>query len=515
MKLTLLAIGSLLATALAAVVWLSRHPAEAGGDSLTVYCAAGLKPPVEAAAAQFQREFGCTVQLQFGGSGTLLSQLRVAKRGDLFIAADDATLANARKFEVIREVLPLARQYPVIAVRSGNPLQVRGVADLLRADVRVALANPEAASIGRAAQAILGAEWEALARHATVMKPAVTEIAGDLSLGTVDAAIVWNCTVAQFNGLEAVEVPQFCAHSETASVAVLASCTQAVTALRFARYLTAPEKGGPLFQQHGFTAAGGDRWAQRPTLIVYSGGVNRLAIEPLLREFALREGVEITTVFNGCGILCAAMKTMRDPDNPQFPDAYYACDVSFLPPVAEQFPEAVVLTETDIGIAVPKGNPRGVHSLADLAQPGLRLGLCNAEQSTLGYLTNGMLRSSGLAAAVRKNVAVEVPTADFLINQLRADGLDAAIVYRVNANPQAAHLDYLPIAHPGAIARQPFSIRLHSPNARLAARLLDFLKTHRKNFEAAGFVWRGDEAARPSNQIELPAWLRDDGSAPN
>ena len=116
---------------------------------------------------------------------------------------------------------------------------------------------------------------------------------------------------------------------------------------------------------------------------------------------------------------------------------------------------------------------------------------------------------------MRKNVAVEVPTADFLINQLRADGLDAAIVYRVNANPQAAHLDYLPIAHPGAIARQPFSIRLHSPNARLAARLLDFLKTHRKNFEAAGFVWRGDEAARPSNQIELPAWLRDDGSAPN
>jgi DNA-binding transcriptional LysR family regulator len=113
------------------------------------------------------------------------------------------------------------------------------------------------------------------------------------------------------------------------------------------------------------------------------------------------------------------------------------------------------------------------------------------------------------------NVAVEVPTADFLVNQMRANGLDAAIVYRVNARPQAAHLDYLPIAHPGAKAVQPFSIRAHSPNARLAARLLDFLKTRRRNFETAGFVWRGEEAARRSDQIEIPAWLRDAGSPPN
>ena len=52
------------------------------------------------------------------------------------------------------------------------------------------------------------------------------------------------------------------------------------------------------------------------------------------------------------------MKTMGDSSNPKFPDAYYACDVCFVPPVAQQFPEAVMLTETDIVIAVPKGNPQ-------------------------------------------------------------------------------------------------------------------------------------------------------------
>jgi ABC-type molybdate transport system substrate-binding protein len=275
--------------------------------------------------------------------------------------------------------------------------------------------------------------------------------------------------------------------------------------------LAAPEKGGAIFQRHGFTHAGGDRWQPKPNLILYSGGVNRLAIEPLLREFGEREGVEVTTVFNGCGILCAAMKTMGDASNPKFPDAYFACDVTFVPPVAGHFPESVVLTETDIGIVTPKGNPRGIRTLADLAQPGLRVGLCNAEQSTLGYLTKGMLRSAEIEAAVRKNVAVEVPTADFLINQMRAGALDAAIVYQVNARPQREHLEYLPIQHPGAKAMQPFSIGANSPNARLAGRLLDFLRAHRRNFEDAGFTWRGDEPARPSSQIEIPAWLREDG----
>lgn len=508
MKRTLIVIGMLLAAALAAIMWYSRTRGGPQGESLTVYCAAGLKQPVEAAAAAFQRECGTVVHLQFGGTGTLLSQLRVARQGDLFIAADDGSLADAQKSGVIREVLPLARQHPVIAVRAGNPKNVRSLADLQREDVRVALANPEAASIGRATRAALGARWDALAARAAVMKPTVTEIAADLSLGSVDAAILWDSTVPQFKGIEAIEAPELTPRVENASAAVLASCRQPPAALRFARYLSAPEKAGAIFQRHGFTPAGGDSWEDRPGFILYSGGVNRPAIEPLLREFSEREGVDITTVFNGCGILCAAMETMQDAANPKFPDAYYACDVTFVPPVADHFPLSLVLTETDIGIVVPKGNPRGVRVLADLAQPNLRVGLCNAEQSTLGYLTKGMLRSSGIEDKVRKNVAVEVPTADFLINQMRANGLDAAIVYRVNAAPQSEHIDFFPIDHPGAKAVQPFSIRVDSPRARTAERLLDFLKSRRKNFEDAGFVWRGDAPPLPSDKIEVPAWLK-------
>ncbi|MDQ3623693.1 MAG: substrate-binding domain-containing protein, partial [Verrucomicrobiota bacterium] len=139
------------------------------GTTITVFCAAGLKQPVAAIAEQYRRDSGVQVHLQYGGTGTLLTQIRVAKQGDLFIAADDGALADARKLEVIREVLPLVRQTPVIAVREGNPKSIRGRADLLREDIRVALANPEAASIGKATRAAFGEDWPALSARAAVM----------------------------------------------------------------------------------------------------------------------------------------------------------------------------------------------------------------------------------------------------------------------------------------------------------------------------------------------------------
>jgi len=507
-------LGAIAALMLCGVVLaVTATAAEPGGKTLTVYCAAGLKKPVEAIAEQYRAETGVEVQLQYGGTGTLLADIRVAKQGDLFIAADDGSLADARKFDVIREVIPLARQHPVIAVRKGNPKEIHSLANLFRDDVRVALANPEAASVGKATKAALGVNYSALAAHAVVNKPTVPEIANDLKLGAVDAAIVWDSTVNTFTGLEAVEAPELSARVENASVAVLSYAPRPTAALRFARYLAAPEKGGTLFKQCGFTPVPGDKWSARPELILYSGGVNRPAVEALLQQFSDREGADITTVINGCGILCASMKAMATASNPKFPDAYYACDLCFVPPVAKYFPDAVALTETDIGMAVQKGNPRGIHTLADLAQPGLRVGICNSQQSTLGFITRGLLRSVNLVTNVQKNVVVEVPTADFLINQLRAGALDAVVVYRVNAIAQSAHVDYLPLDMAGAKAVQPFSVRGDSEHRQLANRLLDHLRANQKYFETAGFRWRNDAAIK-SAAIKVPAWLlADDGQS--
>ena len=121
--------------AAALVLQVQRHRGTAGGvgSELTVYCAAGLKAPVEAIAARFQQETGTAIRLQFGGTATLLSQLRVSAQGDLFIGADEGSLADAESFDLIDETFPLAAQMPVIAVAKGNPAPTANVAAEVRA----------------------------------------------------------------------------------------------------------------------------------------------------------------------------------------------------------------------------------------------------------------------------------------------------------------------------------------------------------------------------------------------
>lgn len=507
----LLALALLIAAA--ALAYRAFQPfSSQSGPSLVVYCAAGLKKPVEAAAIAFENETGTQISLQYGGTGTLISQIQVAKQGDLFIAADDGSLADARRLDLIKETLPVVTQRLVLAVKKGNPKQLQNLDDLLRQDVKFALPNPEAASAGKITKQLLQNRWPNLAERAAVMKPTVTEVAADIVIGAVDAAIVWDSTVAQMEGLESVTLIELAEHRENASIGVLTACQQSGQALAFARYLAAPEKGGKQFSAFGFQPTPGDPWQPKPDLVLYSGGVNRPAIEKLVQQFADREGIDVTTVFNGCGILCATMKALDESSGNKMPDAYYACDVCFVPPVADHFPEAVLLTETAIVIATQKGNPKNISTLADLAQPGLKLGICNAEQSTLGFMTQAMLKSTNLLASVMKNVVVQVPTADFLVNQMRAGALDAAIVYQVNVQQVSQHFEMILLPADLAKAIQPFAVRKASPNYHLSQRLLTYLRDNRESFEKAGFIWKGESKAIPSDQLEIPDYLKGAGN---
>jgi molybdate transport system substrate-binding protein len=483
-----------------------RDPAGAARPSLHVFCAAGLRPVAEAAAAAYTAEQGVDIRLEFGGSGDLETRLGLARLGDLYLPADTGYATRMRERGQVAEILPLARQRPVLAVAKGNPKGIANLADARRH--RLGLPNPESASLGKVVQRRMGDGWTDLRAGLAMTKPTVTEVAADLAAGGIDAAIVWDATVAAFPGLMALPLPELGDAAETVPAAVLTSSTQPTLALRFARWLAAPQRGNPIFAKHGYAPLAGDAWAERPEVVLYSGSVNRKAVEPLLTTFAEREGVAISTTFNGCGILCASMEAMAKGGAGSFPDGYYACDICFVAPVANAFPEAVMLTRTEILIAVPKGNPQAIGGLADLARPGLRLGVCNAEQSTLGFMTAKMLAAANLADAVMANARSQVPTGDLLVNQLLTGSLDAAIVYRVNVLPRADRLTTVAITGIPAEAIQPFAVWKDSRHRQVMLRLLDHLRANTRSFTDAGFSWEQDQRWMPSTDLPVPAHLR-------
>jgi molybdate transport system substrate-binding protein len=485
-------LGSLAVAAglIALLLWESRTPqqaATAGRKPLLVFCAAGLKLPVEAAARDYEETFGVQVQLQYGGSGTLLSDLRVADAGDLYLAADESYMKSARALGLLAETIPLARQRPVIAVARGNPKNIRTLDDLQRPDVRVAMANPEAASIGRTVRALLqqAGQWAALEKHVTVFKPTVNDVANDVKIGSVDAGIVWDATARQFPELEVVAVPLFDTATETISIGVLKRSQQPEAALRFARYLGARDKGLKLFEEFHYVPVEGDPWADTPEIVLFSGAMLRPGIEKTLREFERREGCRITTVYNGCGILVAQMRAG------QRPDAYFSCDTSFMHSVADLCLAPVNVVDNRLMIIVQKGNPKGIQTVQDLAKPGLRVGLPHHEKSAMGNIAWKMLRQMNVADALGQNLKVESPTGDFLINQIRTGSLDAIIACRSNWTGVREHLDAIPIDHPLARMTEPYAVGRSTRYKQMMSRLQDTLTTasSRQRFEAEGFGW--------------------------
>jgi len=462
---------------------------------IVVFCAAGIKPPVEAAAKDYEREYAIPIQLQYGGSGTLLNNLRVTRSGDLYIAADESYTRLAREQGLIAETLPLAHQRPVIAVRKGNPKGIRSLNDLTREGIAVALANPEAASIGKLVKTALEKidRWKPLEAHAKVFKPTVNDVANDVKLGSADAGILWDANVAQYPELEAVAVPELDPHVETVTVAVLQSSKQAPAALRFARYLAARDKGLAHFKAKGYAPADGDAWAETPEIVLFSGAMLRPGIEKTLKEFEAREGCRITTVYNGCGILVAQMRAGERPD------AYFSCDTTFMDSVADMYLDPQTVVDNNLMILVQKGNPKGIGSVQDLAKPGVRLGLPHHEKSAMGNIAWKMLKEMGVYETIQPNLKVESPTGDFLVNQLRTGSLDAIIACRTNHKPMRDHLDAIPIDSPLASMAQPFAVGKETRYRQMMARLLETLTTaHAKErFTEVGFGWRYQPKSTP------------------
>lgn len=484
-----------------------RSPGRSGGKNaprqrLVFYCAAGIKPPVDKVAREYESLYDLEIQIQYQGSGTLLSSLEVTRSGDLYLAADESYLDLARKKGLVAEVIPVARMRPVIGVAKGNPKRIRTLDDLLRPDVRVALGNPGAASIGRQTQRLLTAagKWEPIKAAAVVMKPTVTEIANDLKLGAIDAGIIWDATANQYPEIDAVHIPAFDAAAKKVVIGVLTSCTDPPAALRFCRYLGAPTKGLKVFREFGYETVSGDQWAETPEILFYSGAVNRMAVQNRIRKFEEREGCRVSTVYNGCGILVGQMKAGARPD------AYLSCDVSFMKQVADLFYPSDKVHDTRMVIVVPKGNPRGIKTLKDLARPGLAVGVANPKQSALGHLTERMLKQEGLLEAVRRNVRSQTPTADLLLNQLRAGkgSLDAVIVYAANCSQVRDKVDVIPLEYDSALAIQDLALSRHTKYPHLVSRLIRALESPaaKKEAESVGFHWRLPE--RPRSPVHDP-----------
>ncbi len=68
----------------------AEKPEESDSETkeLLLYCAAGIRPAVAQTVETFAREHGVKIVTNYAGSETLLSTIRLARSGDLYMPGD-------------------------------------------------------------------------------------------------------------------------------------------------------------------------------------------------------------------------------------------------------------------------------------------------------------------------------------------------------------------------------------------------------------------------------------------
>ncbi len=203
--------------------------ADLTGHTLSIYCGAGMTKPFGEIADAFKSQTGCEMEVTYANAGQIQTQINTAQEGDLFIAGSADELTPVK--DVVTESKDLVKHIPVLAVKSGNPLGITGLADLADETVRVVLGDADATPIGKIAnKALTDAgildKVNVIARTTTA--PAIFNA---LTLDECDAIIVWKENVTG-DSVEIVNTTDMEKYIKTVPAASLSYCddTEALSA---------------------------------------------------------------------------------------------------------------------------------------------------------------------------------------------------------------------------------------------------------------------------------------------
>jgi len=229
-------------------------------ETLLMYAGSASKPPTEEAIQVFEQKTGIKVEVTFGGSGKVLSQMKLAKQGDLYFPGSSDYMEKAKKDgDVIPETEELiAYLVPAINVQAGNPKNVQTLKDLTQPGLKVAIANPEGVCVGLYAVEIIEggltpAEKTAFEENLLNYTESCEKTATAISLEEVDAVLGWSVfqdwdpAKIQTVALDKSQIPRI----GYIPIAVASYTTKQAAAQQFIDFLVS-EEGQAIFAKYGY-----------------------------------------------------------------------------------------------------------------------------------------------------------------------------------------------------------------------------------------------------------------------
>jgi molybdate transport system substrate-binding protein len=230
-------------------------------------------------------------------------------------------------------------------------------------------------------------------------------------------------------------------------------------------------------------------------LSIFAAAGAKPAIDEICQQFQDKYGIPVQASYGGGGEVLSQMMLSRSGD------VYVAPEQGFMEMAAEKQaidPETVKTVAYMIPvIAVKKGNPRNIQTLADLARPGIKVAVTRQETTLLGKYAPEIFARAGLTGEIGKNIITEAARPDSLLTMLIMGQIDAGVIwhfYQVQAPDQIENIYLLPEQLTG-IGEMQVAVSAYSQDKKSAQKFLDFITSAEGKavFKQLGYLVDVDE----------------------
>lgn len=241
----------------------SVHSAIAGTSAfsekkITIFCAAGVKPAIDESARIYGQKYGTKLDINYGGSGEVLSNMILAQSGDIYIAPEQRFMKTARDKGAINAhtlVSSIAWMIPVIGVKKGNPHNIQSLSDLAKPGIRVINGRAETTALGEIVPDILDNAGlrDAIERNIVTTVPQVNAIITILIMEQADVGFIWHYFgTTNSSDIEIIWIPaELIPAVGEVQVAVSSYSEEPQSAQKYIEFLSSAE-GKEIFAKYGY-----------------------------------------------------------------------------------------------------------------------------------------------------------------------------------------------------------------------------------------------------------------------
>lgn len=165
-------------------------------DDIYFFCGSAVKVPMDDVIRNYEEDTGIKVSVVYGGSGSLLSQMELARKGDLYLSGSpDYISVGEEKGILVKDTARIVVYLvPSIIVPEGNAGEIQTLEDLTEEGMRVGTGNPESVCLGLYSVELLEENnlMESILPNVVVLAKSCEDAAMQAVLGKVDAVLGWD-----------------------------------------------------------------------------------------------------------------------------------------------------------------------------------------------------------------------------------------------------------------------------------------------------------------------------------